>query len=155
MVARVGLRAGLVLMALAEGLPGVWAAVAPGSYYAAFPTPGRAWLTMFPPFNEHLVRDFGLMLLQFAVVLAYAAVRLEPRFARVIVSATLLYNVPHLIYHQLHRVAGSDLSVQLASQVVPILLAVALLVLCQRILRRTAVEPASGAGTAQEGVGRP
>ncbi|GAA4847515.1 hypothetical protein [Saccharopolyspora rosea] len=126
------LRVGLVLLALIEGIPSLWAALAPLSFYRDFPTPDRSWLTLFPPYNEHMTHDFGLIALQFVVVLGFAAVSVERRLVRVVLIASLVFNVPHCVYHQRHLVEGSDVHVQFASQVVPIVLAVVLLVVNER-----------------------
>jgi hypothetical protein len=124
---RIWLRLGLGLLAVLQGVPALWAALWPRLFYAGFPTRGRAWLTLFPPFNDHLVRDFGLMSLQLAAVLLFAAIRVEFRFVQGTLLAALVFHVPHLIYHQLHVVAGSDLLSQLLSQLAPVVLAVVLL----------------------------
>jgi hypothetical protein len=137
---RTWLRLGLVLLALLQGVPALWAAVWPRSFYAGFPTRGRAWLTLFPPANDHLVRDFGLMALQLTAALVCAAIRAEFRFVRAILLAALVFYVPHLVYHQLHLVAGSDLPAQLVSQVTPLVL-VALLLVVNRLTRPPEREP--------------
>jgi len=129
---RTWLRLGLLAVTVIQGVPGLWATCWPRSFYTTFPTAGRAWLTLFPPFNEHLVRDFGLMTLQFTAVMAFAAVNLEFRVVRATLLAALVFYVPHLVYHQTHVVAGTDTGVQLASQVVPVALLAALLVVNRR-----------------------
>jgi hypothetical protein len=134
--ARTWLRAGLLAVAVVQGVPAVWAACWPRSFYTAFPTAGRAWLTLFPPFNEHLVRDFGLMALQLSAVVVYSAVSLEFRVVRVALLAALLFYVPHLVYHQLHQVAGTDTGAQRVSQVVPVVLLVVLLAVNHRTRER-------------------
>ncbi|MCT2582147.1 hypothetical protein [Actinophytocola gossypii] len=134
---RIWLRAGLLTFAVIQGVPAVWAACWPNSFYTGFPTTGRAWLTLFPPYNDHLVRDFGLMALQLTAMFVYSAITLEFRLVRAILLAALLFYVPHLVYHQSHVVLGTDTLVQLASQVVPVVLLVALLVVNHRSARRT------------------
>jgi hypothetical protein len=132
---RIWLRLGLLLAALAQGLPALWAASWPRSFYTDFPTPGRAWLTLFPPFNDHLVRDFGLVALQLTAMLVFAAISLEFRLVQATLLAALLFFVPHLIYHQLHVVAGTDTHAQLASQVTPVVLLVLLLAVNRKRVR--------------------
>ncbi|MFL6124671.1 hypothetical protein [Actinophytocola sp.] len=136
MTGRTWLRAGLLAVALVQGVPAVWAACWPRSFYTGFPTADRAWLTLFPPFNEHLVRDFGLMTLQLAALAVYSAVSLEFRLVRATLLAALLFYVPHLVYHQLHLVPGSDTGMQLVSQVVPVVLLVVLLAVNRRTRER-------------------
>jgi hypothetical protein len=69
-----GVRAGLGILAVVQGVVGVWALLAPASFYARFPVSGHAWVAQLPPYNEHLVRDFGALNLALAVPLAAAAV---------------------------------------------------------------------------------
>lgn len=129
---RASVRVGLVVLALGNGLPALWAALAPLSFYLSFPTPRRHWITLFPPFNEHMTRDFGLVGVQFAVVLAYVAVRPERRLVRAVTLASLVFSVPHLVYHQMHAIPTSDVAVQTTSQVLPIAVAAAILALNER-----------------------
>jgi hypothetical protein len=137
------LRAGMLSLTLAYAIPGLWAAVCPAWFYDAFPTPARGWARLFPPFNEHLVRDFGLMTLQFAIVLAFATVLLERRLVEVALLAFLAQNIGHLAFHATHQVAGSDLAVQFVALVGPIVVAVALLGANRVVNRPAGVEYAA------------
>lgn len=125
-------RVGLVLLALGQGLPTLWAALAPRSFYLAFPTPERHWVALFPPYNEHLTRDFGIAALPFAVVLLFAAARAEQALVRTVSLASLLFSMPHLLFHQHHVIPTSDLAAQTASQLLPIGVALAVLALNER-----------------------
>ena len=55
----------LLLIALVTGL---WAAVAPRSFYDSFPGSGLHWVSTDGPYNRHLVSDVGSMYLALAVV---------------------------------------------------------------------------------------
>lgn len=70
------LRARLLVLVATAFVVGVWALLAPRSFYEDFPAAGRGWVSSLP-FNEHLVRDVGALNLAFAVLLAYAATVLE------------------------------------------------------------------------------
>jgi hypothetical protein len=48
-------------------------------------------VSLLPPYNEHLVRDVGALSLAMTVLLGYAAVRPEPRTARLAVLAFAVY----------------------------------------------------------------
>jgi hypothetical protein len=96
------LRAGLVLLALAGAVPGLWALFAPESFFKDFPGAGFAWVELLPPYNEHLVRDVGAFYLGFAVLLFAAAVIMDGRLTRVAISAWLVAAVPHFIFHLTH-----------------------------------------------------
>lgn len=129
---------GLILLAAGQGIPTAWAALSPFSFAHDFPTPDRAWLALFPPYNEHMTQDFGLVGLQFAVVLAYAAAAPHRRLVRMVLLASLVFAVPHLIYHQCHLVRSSDIPLQVTSQVVPIVVALVTLVLNERVRKQPA-----------------
>jgi hypothetical protein len=121
------LRLGLALLLLWQTGPALWAAVSPAGFFTTFPTPAHAWVRLFPPYNEHLVRDFGLALLQFAPVAAVCVRWPEPVFVRAVLIGSLLFSVPHLIYHELHVVRVDDLVWQRLSLWFPIVLAAWLL----------------------------
>ena len=96
------LRAGLVYLAVAAAIPGVWALFAPESFFTDFPGSGFAWVELLPPYNEHLVRDVGAFYLGFAVLLFTAAVIMDARLTRVALSVWLVAAVPHFIFHLTH-----------------------------------------------------
>jgi heme/copper-type cytochrome/quinol oxidase subunit 4 len=81
---------------------GVWALFAPKSFYSNFPLPGHPWVSLLPPYNEHLVRDVGELSLALTVVLVAAAVTGQWLLSAVAVAATAVYAVPHAIFHFLH-----------------------------------------------------
>lgn len=88
----------LWLLAGAAGVVGLWATVAPASFFDDFVF-GRQWVALDGPYNEHLVRDVGGLNLTLAVVTLAAALRPEPRWVRVAAVATLVYAIPHFGYH--------------------------------------------------------
>ena len=69
------IRAVFAYLALQSALIGVWALMAPRSFYDDFPGAGRAWVAVDGPYNEHLVRDVGALNLAILVVFALAAFR--------------------------------------------------------------------------------
>ena len=78
---------------------GLWAALAPASFYDDFPTSARRWVAVDGPYNEHLVRDFGQLNLAMAALLIAAFVRPERYLVRTAAVASLLFALPHLAYH--------------------------------------------------------
>lgn len=94
-------RVALWLLAASAATVGAWAQFAPASFYTSFPA-GRAWVAIDGPYNEHLLRDVGGLNLALALLTAVAAVRLRPGLTRLAAGATLVYSVPHLVYHALH-----------------------------------------------------
>ena len=93
------LRAGLLLLASASLVVGVWALLVPRSFYDDFPLPGRDWVSTLGPCNEHLVRDVGALNLALGVLLATAAILLERRLVQISLVAYLVYAVPHFVFH--------------------------------------------------------
>lgn len=108
---------------------GVWALVAPRSFYDDFPGGGRSWVSASPPYNEHLVRDVGGLYLALTVVLLAAAVIMERRLVIVALVAALVNAVPHFIFHVTHvdGLSTSDQIAQTASLAVAMVVPMALL----------------------------
>src|SRR3712207_3140991 len=96
------LRAGLLLLASAPLVVGVWALLVPRSFYDDFPLPGREWVSTLGPCNEHLVRDVGALNLALGLLLTTAAMLLERRLVRASLAAWLVYATPHFLFHLAH-----------------------------------------------------
>jgi len=130
MTRRRWLRAGLAVLAFANGAAGAWAAVASRSFFDGLPLPGHPWVALLPPYNGHLVFDVGVLLLALAVPLAVAAVALEPLLVRTALAAFLVFAAPHFLFHVTH-LGGfpiADAIAQTAATALLVLVAVALLV---------------------------
>jgi hypothetical protein len=98
----VAVRVGLWILAVLEAIVGIWALFAPTSFYRSFPLPGHPWVSLLPPYNEHLVRDVGELSLALTVLLAAAAVIGQRLLSVVALAAIAVYAVPHAIFHFLH-----------------------------------------------------
>ena len=124
------LRIALGYLALVSLEIGLWAQFAPRSFYDHFPGLGRAWVSVNGPYNEHLVRDVGGLNLGLAAVLIIAIVTLSRPTIIAAAAASLLYGVPHLIYHIVNTdgLASGDVAASLGGlalfAVVPIALIV-------------------------------
>ena len=70
-----------------QGVVGVWALLAPASFYRSFPISGHPWVSLLPPYNEHLTRDVGELSLALTVVLTAAAVTGQRLLSAVAVGA--------------------------------------------------------------------
>ena len=92
----------LIVIAFSTGLVGLWATVAPKSFYEDFPGAGRVWVAVDGPYNEHLVRDVGGLNLALAFVAVLALITGSTLVARAAGGAALIYGVPHLLYHATH-----------------------------------------------------
>ena len=89
-------------LAASAAVVGLWAQLAPASFYADFPAPGRLWVSVDGPYNEHLVRDVGGLHLALTAVTVAAALSRRPRAAVAAATAWLLYGAPHVAYHAGH-----------------------------------------------------
>jgi hypothetical protein len=124
---RTFVRIALVAFVVMEAFIGVWASVAPQSFFDNGPVPGLPWVRLFPPYNEHLVRDFGGLNMAMAVVFAVAAVKLTPVLVRTATGGFFLFSVPHTVYHTIHleHFSPADAVVQTTGLIVVTLLLVA------------------------------
>jgi len=137
-------RAAIALLALPSAVIAAWTLVAPGSFYDDFPGAGRHWVAALPPYNEHLLRDFGAASLAIVIFLAAAAIFLERRLVQVALIAFIAYSIPHFAYHLTttsHYSSGDNVA-SLGGFVLQLVLALVLLA-----LSRAAV-PASAAPAA-------
>jgi hypothetical protein len=92
----------LVYLALSNVIVGLWATVAPRSWYDDFPGLGRSWVAPDGPYNEHLVRDVGAWSLAMLVLCAAAAWTMRRDLVLVAGIAATVQSVPHLVYHLRH-----------------------------------------------------
>ncbi|NGY62977.1 hypothetical protein G7043_29055 [Lentzea sp. NEAU-D13] len=132
------LRAGLAFLALVQAIIGGWPLLAPKLFYDNFPLPTNQWVAYFPPFNEHLLRDFGSLNLALCVVLVFAAVTMERRLIQAALVGYLVYAVPHLIFHlgHLSHMPFADQVGNVVSLVAVVLIPLALLPLTLRTGRK-------------------
>src|SRR3954465_10149557 len=96
------IRANLVLLGLGQGFPPVWALTAPPSFFDDFPVAGAHWVSALPPFNEHLVRDYGASFLAIAALAFIAAWLADLRLIRVTLVVWTIAALPHLIFPLAH-----------------------------------------------------
>lgn len=128
------IRAGLIFLAVTQGAAGLVQLFAPKFFYDDFPTAATPWVSLLPPYNEHLMRDVGALTLAYVLVLAAAAIWPEPKLVRVALAANLVFTVPHFVFHATHLdhyPTGSAIA-QTALLAVAVLLPAALLVLSAR-----------------------
>jgi hypothetical protein len=98
------LRAGIFVVAIPTGATGAWGLFAPRSFFRSFPRgAAHPWISSLGPYDEHLVRDVGALLLALAVLLLIAGILLDRRLVIAAAVSSLVFNVPHLVFHALHR----------------------------------------------------
>ena len=98
---RTAIRAALAGVGLIQVVDGLYALLAPSSFYGDFPL-GRGWVEALPSYSEHLVRDVGGLFLATGAVLLAAAWTLQRRLVIVAAASFLLFSLPHAIYHLLN-----------------------------------------------------
>jgi hypothetical protein len=127
--AQAWLRAGLIFLALLDGVQGVWAYLAPRSFYHDVPT-----VSMYPPFSQHFISDFGGLQLAMTVVMVAAAVLMERRLVLTALIAFLVYALTHLIFHLTHLtgMTGAALVLNTAGLGVVAAIPAALLIIATR-----------------------
>jgi hypothetical protein len=97
-----GKRAVAALLALSAADVGLWASIAPGSFFRSFPGGGHHWVSVIGPYDEHLVRDVGGLYLSLVAVSVWAVVRPRPEILRLAGVAWLVFSIPHLAFHAAH-----------------------------------------------------
>jgi ABC-type sugar transport system permease subunit len=133
-VNRTVVRVGLAVLAVQAAMLGVWAGLAPRSFYDDFPGLGRHWVSIDGPYNEHLVRDVGWLNLALTVVTVWAIVTLARSLVLATLVAWLVADLPHLVYHvaNLDGLSSSDGTAEIISLALGPAIAAALLVLVAR-----------------------
>jgi hypothetical protein len=97
------LRALLIALGAPQMLTGVWALLAPHSFYSDFPAGGSSgWVSRLGPYDEHLVRDVGGLFIGLGVLMLLAALWLGRELVRAAAVTWLLFSAPHLIFHVLN-----------------------------------------------------
>ncbi|HEX5095297.1 MAG TPA: hypothetical protein VFX21_04760 [Acidimicrobiia bacterium] len=131
---RTVVRVGLAVLAVQAAMLGVWAGLAPRSFYDDFPGLGRHWVSIDGPYNEHLVRDVGWLNLALLVVTVWALVTLARSLVIATLVAWLVADLPHLVYHaaNLDGLSSSDGTAEIISLALGPAIAAALLVLVVR-----------------------
>jgi hypothetical protein len=92
------IRFALVYVALALGAVALYILLAPRTFYDDFPGWAQ-WVSALPPYNEHLLRDFGSAGLGLAVLAGVAAAWMDRRLVQGAAIALFAGTVPHTVYH--------------------------------------------------------
>ena len=92
----------LIVVGLGNALVGLWASLAPQSFYDDFPGAGRHWVALDGPYNEHLVRDVGTLNLALAAIVVAVLLRPDRYLVMIVAAAELVYTAPHFLYHLAH-----------------------------------------------------
>ena len=93
------IRFALIYLTVIIGLVAVMILVSPRGFYDDFPTGPSAWVSVLPPYNEHLLRDFGSAGLGLAVLAGLAAYWMDRRLVQAAAISLFAGSLPHAIYH--------------------------------------------------------
>ena len=89
----------LFALGIPQALIGLWALLAPRSFYDDFPAGTSGWVNVLGPFDEHLVTDVGALFVGLGFLLAFAAVSLRRGTVLAAAIAWLIFAVPHFAWH--------------------------------------------------------
>jgi hypothetical protein len=145
-------RAGLAALGVPFVGIGVWALLAPRSWYDDFPGAGMHWIPAFGPYNEHFVRDFGSLYLGLGLLLLFAAVSLSRPLVQGALGALMAFSAPHFIVHltELDRLSTGDNVANMTTLALSVVVPAVLLYLTF-VPSRQAKETAERASTPLEG----
>ena len=97
-------RLGMILtLAVPQLLIGLWAYVAPESWFDSFPGFDPRLVAAIPPYNQHLASDVGAGFLATGAALLVGAVWANRTGVRVALVAFAAFTVPHVVYHRVIR----------------------------------------------------
>jgi hypothetical protein len=122
------MRPALAVLAIPTAWVGLWATIAPRSFYDDFPGT-TSWVAPLGPYDEHLVRDVGAFELGLLVVTVFALVTLERRLVQAALLAALVAGLPHLVYHLTATgpLSTADNVLSLAGLAIPVVIPLVLL----------------------------
>lgn len=92
----------VALLAAPQLFTGLWAVMAPQSWFDNFPGLDPHLVAALPPFNHHLATDAGAGFLATGVALAAAAFWAHRSGVYVALLAYLAFAIPHVLYHTAH-----------------------------------------------------
>ena len=93
------IRFGLIYLAVTIGLVAAMILISPRGFYDDFPSGPSAWVSVLPPYNEHLLRDFGSAGLGLATLAGLAAWWMDRRLVQAAAISLFVGSLPHAIYH--------------------------------------------------------
>ncbi len=109
---RVGL---VVLLAAPQLIVGVWAVVAPRSWFDSFPGVGPALVAGDPPFNQHLASDVGAAFVATGAALLLAAYWGTRRPVQLALATFAVFTIPHVTFHTLNPAPGLSATADVAN----------------------------------------
>jgi hypothetical protein len=96
------MRALLAALSLSAAYPGLWATLAPSSFYDYFPGAGHHWTAALPEYSPHLISDVGAFYVAFALLFAWAAIRPSRELVVPLGVVFGVFSALHLGFHVTH-----------------------------------------------------
>jgi hypothetical protein len=93
------IRVGLIYLAVIIGLVAAMILISPRGFYDDFPVGASAWVSALPPYNEHLLRDFGSAGMGLAILAGLAAYWMDRRLVQAAAISLFFGSLFHAIYH--------------------------------------------------------
>ncbi|MFE9323904.1 hypothetical protein ACIHDR_21360 [Nocardia sp. NPDC052278] len=125
----------LGILAFQGAVVGLWAVLAPHSWYTSFPGFGMQWISADGPYNHHLASDVGSFFLALTAVTVAALFLGGSALAQVAGLGWLAFGLPHLIYHAFHKPAdmgGASFTVSVIGAALIVALGLALILVTPR-----------------------
>jgi hypothetical protein len=91
-----------VTLAVPQLVVGIWAIVAPRSWFDSFPGFGPRLVAAEPPYNQHLASDVGAGFLATGVALLVAVIWANRTGIQIALVAYVAFTLPHVLYHATH-----------------------------------------------------
>jgi hypothetical protein len=140
----IAVRAALLYGAYVNASVGLWATIAPRSWYDSFPGFGRVWVSTDGPYNEHLVRDVGALGIGLTILLLAAAWLMKRELVLTAGIAMTVAAIPHTLYHLRHSdiyESSADKAASLGGLVLGTLLGIVVLVYAPKRATSPAMPP--------------
>jgi hypothetical protein len=149
------LRVALGTLAVSALSVGAIASLAPRAFFDDFPL-GAAWVSLLPPYNEHLVTDVGGFQLAFGALFAWAAWRPARALVVPLCAGWLVSQVLHLVFHATHLdgFSAADAVAQTLALGAVVALPAAAIALARGLDARAALSAAGAGGSSPRGSGR-
>ena len=116
----------VVMLAVPQLVVGLWAVLAPESWFEDFPGVDPRLVAAEPPFNQHLATDAGAGFLCTAVALLLAAWWGRRQVVLLALATFAAFAIPHLAYHAGHpsdRLSSGEDALSLVLLAGPLVLA--------------------------------
>lgn len=133
-----GVRITAAILSLPQLLTGIWAVVAPQSWFNDFPGVGPHLVSAIPPYNDHLATDAGAGLFASALALLLAGLWGDVAALRIGLAGFVTFVGLHTFFHLTHAsplLTGGENAYSSGILVAEFAVAVVLLVLALRTAR--------------------